>query len=136
MFEVVHEIAVVGTALFMIAIATLWYSPYLFQKHWLISVGLTEADIENNESHMVRNFIITFISYIVAVFLIAVAIGYAQIFELPVQKVAIGLTVGFAALLSGFVVWEQRSLTYFVITAGFSSVFIIGSSCLLFYWPW
>lgn len=136
MFEVVHEIAVVGTALFMIAIATLWYSPYLFQKQWMKAVGLTESDIENGESLTKRNIVITFVSYVIAVFLIAVAIGYAEIFGLPVQKVAIGLTIGFAALVAGFVVWEQRTLTYYLITVGFSSVFIIGSTCLLFYWPW
>ena len=136
MFEVVNEIAVLGTALFMVAVATLWYSPYLFQKQWMRAVGLTEADVEEGEKKAKVNFLITFTSYIVSVFLIAIAIGYAQIFDIAVQKVALALAVGFASLLAGFVAWEQRTLQYYLVTVGFSSVFIIGSTCLLFYWPW
>jgi len=136
MFEVVNEIAVVGTSLFMVAVATLWYSPYLFQKLWMRAVGLTYADIEKGEERMMFNFIVTLVSYVIAVFLIAILIGYAQIFGIAVQKVAVSLAIGFAALLAGFVVWEQRSFLYYLVTIGFSSVFIIGSTCLLYYWPW
>ena len=46
MFEFVNEIAVLGTTFFMMAVATLWYSEYLFQKIWMDAVGLTQYDIE------------------------------------------------------------------------------------------
>ena len=136
LFTYVNEWAVAGTAIFMVAVAMIWYSEYLFQSVWMRAVGLTVADLESASPHMKRNFVITFVSYVTAVFLIAVAIGYAQTFGISVQYVALLLATGFAALLAGFVVWEQRSLTYYLVTVGFASTFIIGSSFLLYYWPW
>ncbi|MDA8596894.1 DUF1761 domain-containing protein [Candidatus Pacebacteria bacterium] len=136
MFTYVNEWAVIGTAIFMVAVAMIWYSEHLFQKPWLRSVGLTTAKIDDASPHMMRNFLLTLSSYLVAVFLIANAIGFGQVAGMSVQYIALGLTAGFAALLAGFVVWEQRSLTYYLITVGFVSVFIIGSSFLLYYWPW
>lgn len=136
MFEFVNEIAVLGTAFFMMAVAMIWYSEYLFQKPWMQSVGLTLSDIEKAAPYVKRNIAISFGSYVVAVYLIAGAIGYAEVMEAAVQKVAVLLAFGFAALLLGFVVWEQRSLRYYLITVGFSTVFILGSSFFLYYWPW
>lgn len=136
MFTYVNEWAVVGTAIFMIAVAMVWYSEYLFQNVWMRSVNLTSDDIERAGDHMKRNVLLTFLSYLTVVFLIANALGYAQVFGVAVQYVALSLTAGFAALFAGFVLWEQRSLTYYLVTVGFASTFIIGSSFLLYYWPW
>lgn len=136
MFTYVNELAVIATALFMVAVAMIWYSQYLFLRSWLRSVGLTQADVERAASHMKRNIAITFLSYVIVVFFIALAIGYAQVHDVPVQYIALAVTAGFSALLAGFVVWEQRPLNYFLITAGFAAVFVVGSTFLLYYWPW
>lgn len=136
MFEFVNIVAVIGTTFFMMAAATLWYSEYLFLKPWLSSTGLTEDDLEKAAPHMVRNSALTFLSYIVVVYLIARIIGQAEVFAVPVKEVGVLMALGFAALLVGFVVWEQRSVVYYAITAGFSTVFILGSTFFLYHWPW
>lgn len=136
MFEVVNEVAVIGTTFFMVALATLWYSEYLFQKPWMNSVGLEVNDMDRARSRMKHNFVITFCTYAITIFFLALASGYAQMFDLSVQKMAVSIALGFSAFMAGFVVWEQRSATYYFITAGFGSIFIIASMLLLYYWPW
>lgn len=136
MFDYVNIVAVLGTTFFMMAAATLWYSEYLFLKPWLSSTGLTEADLERASPHMMRNSLLTFLSYVVMVYLIARVIGYAEVFALPVREVSLMMVLGVSAFLVGFVVWEQRSLVYYAITAGFSAVFILGSAFFLYHWPW
>jgi len=136
MFEFVNEVAVIGTAFFMMAIATLWYSEYLFQKSWLAAVKLTEEDLIAGSQHVKLNMFVTFCSYILAIYIIAVVIGYAQVYGLPIQKITALAVLGFAALFAGFSVWEQRPISYLVVSLGFSTVFIVGSSFFLHNWPW
>lgn len=136
MFSYVNELAVIGTSFFMVAAGMVWYSEYLFQKAWMRSVGLTEADIERAAPRMKYHILLTFLSYTIVVLCIALAIGYAERFGIPVQYVALTLTAGFTALFTGFTLWEQRPLNYYLITAGFAAIFIVGSTFLLYYWPW
>ena len=136
MFEFVNIIAVIGTTFFMMAVATLWYSEYLFQKSWLKATNLTEVDMENAAPNMKRSMVLTFLSYGVTVFCISVAIGYSQVFGVSVQKISLLLVVGFSAFLGAFTVWEQRPLTYYLITTGFVAIFILGSTFFLYHWPW
>ena len=129
-------IAVLGTSFFMMAVAILWYSESLFLRPWLLSVGLSESDIEKAASHQKRNLMLTAVSYIVVVYLIARVVGYAQVNQLAIREISVYMALGFAALLLGFVVWEQRSFTYYAVTVGFSTVFIVGSTFFLYHWPW
>lgn len=136
MFTYVNEIAVIGTALFMTAVAMIWYSEYCFQKVWMKAVGFTNADLADAERHSARNFAITFGAFLIAAFIMGLFVSYAEVFGVSVRLVALALALCVAALLAGFVVFEQRSLSYYLVTAGFSSVFIVGSAFLLHYWPW
>jgi len=104
LFPYVNELAVIATTFFMVAVAMVWYSEYLFQRKWMNAVGLTKADIEAAEPYMRRNFFITTISYGIALYLIGTLSGFAQVFGISVQHVALALAFGFAALLAGFVV--------------------------------
>lgn len=136
MFELVNLVAIFGTAFFMMAVATLWYSEYLFLRPWLTSIKLTEADIDAAAPNQKRNAVVTYMSYVIAIYLIARVIAHVQLYDLSVREVSVLMALGFAALLVGFVLWEQRSFAYYVITVGFSTVFILGSSFFLYYWPW
>lgn len=136
MFEYINIVAVIGTSCFMVAVAMIWYSPYLFQSTWLRAVRLDVSDIERDPKYNQRLFVLTALSYLVVVYILALVIGYAQVFGIAVQHIAVIMSVWFAALLAGFTLWERRSLSYYVITVGFSTVFISGSIFLLYYWPW
>lgn len=136
MLTYVNLTAVLGTALFMVAASTLWYSEYLFLKLWMRSVQLTQEQIDRASVHLVRNAVITFFLYVIGVYVVALFVGYAQVFNVSVQHVALALASICVALTAGFALWEQRSLTYIAITAGFVSVFVLGSAFILYYWPW
>lgn len=136
MFEFVNEIAVLGTTFFMMAFGTLWYSEYAFQKKWREAVGLTPADIEADTINMKRNVAVTFVAYLIPILLLAILLGHTEVLQLPSLQIAGGVLLGFISFLAGFVIWEQRSLNYYLITSGFASVFVLGSTLLLLYWPW
>ena len=136
MFEFVNPLAVIGVSCFMVALGMLWYSDYLFKKPWLMTLKLTDYDLQENVKHSLRLIFLTVVSYLVTIYLLALLVAYAQLFDLSVQKLAILLALGWTSLFAGFVLWERRSLAYFLITAGFGIVFILASICFLYYWPW
>lgn len=135
MFEFVHPIAIIGTTCFMMAIATLWYSEYFALRRWMRAVGKKEEDLR--DPHVVRrSTLITGGVFLCLVYLIAVSIGYAQVAGLQVQSVALGILALIAAFLAWLVVWEGRSLTYYLISVGYATIFVLGSTFLLYHWPW
>jgi hypothetical protein len=136
MFEFVNPIAVIGTSCFMCALGVLWYSDYLFKKPWLKAVHFTDIDLQANAKQSIRLIFLTLVSYLTTVYLLALAIAYAQLFDLPVQKLASLVALGLVSMFAGFVLWERRSLIYFLITAGFGVIFIFASTFFLYYWPW
>lgn len=136
MFEVIHEFAVLGTACFMLALATIWYSPLLFGKVWMRETKMTQEMLEKAQPDNWKHMLVTFVSYVVMLGLLAVMVVYAPL---------LGLTPLCAAgLLSLFVVagvvpttlFEGRSFRYFAIQAGFSVLFIVLGTLMLQYWPW
>lgn len=136
MFEVVHEFAVLGTTFFMMALATVWYSPMLFGGVWLKEARLTDEMLEKAEPHMLKHMILTFVSYALMLVLIAHMVVYAPLLSLKAIEAA-GLLVLFVTLGAiPTVLFEGRSIRYFGIQVGFYAVFILLGTLILQYWPW
>ena len=136
MFELIHEFAVLGTACFMLALATIWYSPMLFGKTWMRETKITPEMLEKAQGDNWKHMFLTFVSYVIMLGLLALMVVYAPF---------LGLTPLFASgILSIFVVagtvpntlFEGRSRTYFLIQAGFHVLFIVLGTLMLQYWPW
>lgn len=136
MFQYVNEVAVLGTTFFMMALTTLWYSEYLFQNIWLRAEKISKSDIILSTTQLQKNIAIMFCSYFVAVCVLAVVIGYAQLFEFSIKKIVALAVIGFAALESGQFIRERHSFVYYLVRVGFSTIFIVGSAFFLYHWPW
>ena len=136
MFELIHEFAVLGTSFFMMALATVWYSPMLFGNLWMKEVGLTEDVLEEKRSDMGKHMIVTFVSYCVMLGLLSLVVVYASLLSLEPWVVAGGLSVFVAALGVPSVLFEGRSVRYYTIQTGFNVVFIMLGVLMLQYWPW
>ncbi|MFT7507339.1 MAG: hypothetical protein ACI92I_000482 [Acidimicrobiales bacterium] len=136
MFEVIHEFAVLGTACFMMALATVWYSPMLFGKLWMKETGLTDEMIEKAQPHMLKHMVLTFVSYVIMLTLLALLVVYApKILLQPIE--AAGLLALFAAAgLIPAVLFEGRSARYYAISVGFYVTFILLGTLMLQHWPW
>lgn len=136
MFEVIHEFAVLGTACFMMALATVWYSPMLFGTQWMKEVGLTDEMIEKTKPDMWKHMVLTFISYVVMLGLLAYVVVYAPLLSLT-PLMAAGLLGAFvAAGAVPAVLFEGRTVRYYAIHVGFSILFIVLGVLILQYWPW
>ena len=136
MFQYVNEVAVIGTTFFMMALTVLWYSEYLFQKIWLRAISKSKNEITPSTAQLQKNLLVMFGTYLAVVYVIAVVVGYAQVYGVGLEKIIMLMVIGFASLVSGLLVWEQRSLGYYAVILGFSTVFIVSSSFFLYHWPW
>ncbi len=128
--------AVIGTSLFMMALATVWYSPFLFGRQWMKEVGLTEAVLEEKESESYKHMILTFVSYSVLLSLLSLVVAYAPKLSIDSLYIAGGITLFVAALGVPSVLSEGKSLRYYMIQTGFYVVFIMTGVAMLEYWPW
>jgi hypothetical protein len=136
MFEVVHEFAVIGTTFFMMALATVWYSPMLFGNVWMKEARLTDEMIENAKPDMWKHMLLTFMSYSLMLVLLAQMVVYAPRLSLEPIEAASLLALFVALGAVSTVLFEGRSIRYFAIQVGFYVVFILLGTLILQYWPW
>ena len=136
MFELIHEFAVLGIAFFMLALATIWYSPMVFGKKWMQEVKITPEMIEAAEADAWQHMVLTFISYVFMLSLLALLVVFAPKISLtPVQAAAI-LSVFVVATFIPATLFEGKTLRYFLIQSGFFVLFIMLGTLMLQYWPW
>ena len=136
MFELIHEFAVLGTACFMLALATVWYSPMLFGKAWMREAKITKEMLEKAQPDNWKHMLVTFVSYVVMLGLLAVMVVYAPILDLSPLCAAAYLSLFVVAGLVSTTLFEGRSFRYFFIQAGFYVLFIVLGTLMLQYWPW
>ena len=136
MFEAIHEFAVLGTTCFMMALATVWYSPMMFGTIWMKEARLTDDMIEKSKPDMWKHMTLTFVSYTVMLAFIAQMVVYAPLLSLKAIEAAGLLVLFVAAGAVPLVLFEGRSIRYFGIQIGFYAVFILLGTLMLQYWPW
>tara|TARA_B100000745_G_scaffold299556_1_gene250652 strand:+ start:113 stop:523 length:411 start_codon:yes stop_codon:yes gene_type:complete len=136
MFDLIHEFAVLGTTFFMMALATVWYSPMLFGKAWMRETGVTDEMVEKMQPHMWKHMLLTFVSYAGMLVFLALLVVYAPILGFVVWKAAAAVALFVALTAVAPTLFEGRSLTYYAIRVGFYVVFIVSGTLMLQYWPW
>ena len=136
MFENVNQIAVLVAALVAMAVGSVWYSPLLFGEQWMHTVGLTEDDLRNAKGKMPKLFLFAALSNLLALYILAQFVALAQSAGAELATVAFFLSLFLTAIISGFVIWEQKSLTYALINIGYAVVVVFGGMSIIWYWPW
>lgn len=136
MFELIHEFAVLGTACFMMALATVWYSPMLFGSLWMRETGITDAMVDEKKPQMLRDMLLTYISYVGMLGLLALVVVYAPLLGFTVFQAAIAIALFTALSAVPSTLFEGRSFSYYLIRTGFYVVFIVVGTLMLAYWPW
>lgn len=134
-FELIDIVAVLATALFMMALCTVWYSSMLFGKVWNKEIGTLPGWLQSTKGHMVL-LSVTFGCYVVALSVLSYVVTIAPLLSLSLLQIA-GISTLFAfSLLGIFSVAEGKRLPYYFVHGGFLAVFIIGGTLILSYWPW
>ncbi len=130
---------VFGAGAFKFVLGWLWFSPALFLKSWMKSVGLKESQMNQG---MVKSILTHLIGNLLMAFVLAHAIKYAQMGH--------GMPTGaVGGLLGGFVNWlgfvavahmdlvtaEKRSFNpWFTIVSGYQLVGLCGMGAILSMW--
>lgn len=130
-FDINWLAAIVGAVAAFI-VGSVWYSPVLFSKIWQQEVKLTDADIR--AGNMVVTFGSAFVLTLIGAILLAAYLGPEP--ELGDALIA-GLVVGagFISTAIGVVyLFERRSMTLFLINAGYQIVTYLVIGLILGLW--
>lgn len=133
----VNLVAIVAATVVTMAIATVWYSPSVFGKRWMKDVGITDEDIEAKKQGMWKRFLAASVAQFIVLYILSFFLVIADAFD---GTTAIGAAVWITILVAGVsvsaVIWEKKTLQYFLINAGYAAVTLVGGGAIIFYWPW
>ena len=136
MLEGINIVAVLGTTFFMMASATVWFSPLMFGKQWLQALKVSESEIEASRNDMLLHLALTAFSYATALAVLAHVISQVTYIEVGNAEVIGAMTVLVVAVLGNTTLWENRSWVYFLVNAGFYVYFVVVGMLMIQYWPW
>lgn len=115
-----NHAAVAVAAIVAFSLGGLWYSPMLFARPWMQACGLTEE--QTRAAPMARTFGLSILATWIMAYNLAAFIG-------PKASLGFGLAAGLAAgvgwvamSLGVIAAFEQRSLKYWLINAGYQVV--------------
>lgn len=103
-------------------IGALWYSPILFGKVWMKLAGITEADIEkeNSSKSMLLGLIPSILSVFFLYLMLAISNANSFLEALSIGTIA---SVGFAGMtLLNNVIFEKRPFKLFLLNVGYAFV--------------
>ena len=124
--------AVLVAALSSFFIGGIWYSPALFGTAWMRENGLTEAQLK--ERNMLKVFGLAFLLALISSFNLVMFLG-------PESNISSGAFYGFlagfgwvATFVGTHYLFEKKSLTLFLINAGYSIVALTVMGLILGAW--
>jgi len=130
MFELINEVAVIGTTFLMMAIGTVWYSSMLFGNF------LPNGDLNSSKENARLKIVVTFATYFLMLSVLAYVLVIAPLLSVSIIIVLAGISVFALSLIGSLFVLGHKSLKEYLVTSGFFTVFIIGGGLVLEYWPW
>ena len=136
MFSLISLFAIFGTACFMMALASIWYSPMLFGNAWMREVGISDTMLEEAQKDKWKHVLLTFISFSVMLGFLSYMVAYAPKLGFRPIELSFALSVFFASAMVAPTLFEGRSLRYYGIKVGFYVLFIMLGTLVLEYWPW
>lgn len=129
MFDLIHEFAVLGTTLFMMAVRSIWYAPMVGGRY----VAPTY------ETGIAKDQVWKYRFRLFGLLLLATALVAFVMAHQPITAVSVGVAgaLGLYALLTAVLVLEQRlAWREYCVHLGFFTVWLIGSVYMLNHWPW
>ena len=132
----VNEIAILVSALLALAVGSIWYSPLVFGKHWQRAAGLSDADLELSKPLFLRSLVVAFVSNVIVLTIVAYLVRLVLTYELSSIRLMFGTVMLLGASIVSMVVWEKRSLMYFIIHVGYAATIVVLGFFVITYWPW
>jgi hypothetical protein len=134
MFDVSLVPVLVSTVV-AVFIGMVWYSERMFGHAWMREADIDASGMNGDGAGkailagVFQNFVIVYI--LSHILLIAEAYPNAgPLFGAMWASILVGATQ------LGAVIWERRSLTYYMINTGYLIIVILAASLILTMWPW
>lgn len=129
-------IAIIGTAAFMMAAGTVWYSDLWAGARFRRIVSLSPEKDSEQRALLIPHIVLTGLGYVVVLSITTMAMLILAKSNLPIILAPLSiLLVVLHGVMQG-VIWEGRTWRYFVIVGGFYTVMILGGASMIWYWPW
>jgi Protein of unknown function (DUF1761) len=134
LFTSINEVAVLGTALFMVAFGTIWYSSILFGALW--NVHITERTAAVKQHSVLLDIGLTFVVYVLLLTVLASMTVVAPSMQLSSVQFSFLVALIPLACLSLLVIWEQKPISYLMVHGGFIVLFVVSGMFIMQQWPW
>lgn len=133
----VNYLAVLVSAVIMMAIGAFWYSPAGFGKTWAALMGWTSPEkIKAMQQGATKSYIGGFIGALLTSYVLA-----QFVFLAGATTIVTGATVGFWAWLGfiattqlGAILWENKPSKLFALNTGYSFVTLLIAGAILALW--
>ncbi|HWO07426.1 MAG TPA: DUF1761 domain-containing protein [Candidatus Paceibacterota bacterium] len=132
MFEVTFW-PILAAGIANLVLGMVWYHPKVFGTAWMAGAGITPEQAERGKRRMpVMAILATLAAMLLAYVLSHLAVELGVFDWVGAVVVAFWCWAGFVApVLLGSVLWEQKSLTYYAINAGYWLVSFIAIATIL-----
>ncbi|MBI3877478.1 MAG: DUF1761 domain-containing protein [Verrucomicrobia bacterium] len=136
-FNELNYFAIATAAAVKFCIGGLWYSPKLFANPWLAELKITPEQVAAAKGHGKPNLLIAFLLGLVQVFALAVVLkGFRSDCLGCAAGTGLMLSVAFGAVPTATnYLFEQRSVRFLLINAGYDAVTLVLAGVILGAWP-
>ena len=136
MVFVINYWAVIVAALAAFFIGWAWYSPMLFMKPWMTELGMSMDGMKPSMKGMAPTMVAGFIQQLVTAYILAhFAIAFGASDAMGAVQLGLWVWLGFmATTVLGPVLWEKRSVKWYVIVAGQLLVATVVMSLIVVLW--
>lgn len=125
-------LAVISAAIAAFVIGGLWYSPALFSKAWMRENKIIEAE-HRKDANLGLVFGTTFILQVIAAIFMGVVTQHMNVSQGSFTGFIIGV-VWVATSIGTHYLFERKSMTLFLINAGYSIVLLTVMGAILGAW--
>lgn len=134
----VHWIAVLAAGIISMVVGSIWYSPVMFAKPWMESLGLSDkklSEMKKNTS-MGKTYSIMFLGALVMGYVMAMLVRVTNTTMLDTGgMLGFWVWLGFVApAMLGGVLFEQKPMQWYLVNVGYYLVVLVLIGALLAVW--
>jgi ABC-type multidrug transport system permease subunit len=134
MLESINPLAVATAAVISFIVGSLWYSPFLFGRHWAKLAGIKKR--KKGMQYGWGRFLVYFIGMLVTSFVLAhILLFTASTTVAEALVVSFWIWLGFVAPITlGGILWEKKPITLFVLNNAYNLLSLAIISTVLTTW--
>lgn len=132
----ISNVAVVVSAILAVAVGSVWYSPLFFGRILSKTTGNIFDDTDESRRVLLKHIIVGVLAQVlflvfVTQFIIKSGTEVEALFRIGVSLAGVVIST-----LLTLVIFEKRSVVYFLIHAGYMLIVLFGGMTVIVKWPW